>query len=620
MKIEGWERCMNLAKLSRRRMILTVLFLLLSQIPFGLQATVSQTNSAKDLVGLWEAKRRFGPDLRGALLVKQSNGGWQAEIGGRFAPVKLDGNSISFELADGKGSFQGKFAPGRVKIVGHWIQAPSITFGSYASPVTLTKDKQNVWRGEVSPLDDTLTFYLIIKTRPDGTAGAFLKNPERNLGRFIQFDHLEREGESVKLFAADSASEPGRVLAEGKYDAEGETLLIYFSNGGGSFDFKRVKSNEASDFYPRGYPTGTYTYAPPPQIDDGWQVGTLEKVGINRAAIEKFIRMIIDTPIESVSSSEIHGVLIARHGKLVLEEYFHGENRDKPHDTRSAAKSLSATLVGAAIKAGVPIEVSTPVYRVMNGGEFPPDLEPRKKAMTVEHLLTMSSGWDCDDNDPTSLGGENILQQQTEQPDWYKYALALKMVRQPGETSLYCGTTSNMLGGVLKRASGQSLPVLFQNLLAEPLQIKKYYMNLTPTGDAYMGGGVRFLPRDFMKLGQLHLNGGVWNGRRILTLEWSRRATSHLVTMEKNVTYDWETKRIVPGTRKYGYQWWVEDYPYKGRTLRAFFAGGNGGQIVMVIPELDLVIAFYGGNYSDRATFIPQWVYVPQFILQAIEN
>jgi len=145
-------------------------------------------------------------------------------------------------------------------------------------------------------------------------------------------------------------------------------------------------------------------------------------------------------------------------------------------------------------------------------------------------------------------------------------------------------------------------------------------MNLTPTGDAYMGGGVRLLPRDFMKLGQLHLNGGTWNGRRVLTEEWSHRATSDVTRIDKTTAYNWQTSRIEIGTRKYGYLWWVEDYPYQGRTVRAFFAGGNGGQIVMGIPELDLVIAFYGGNYSDRALFVPQWVYVPQYILPAVGN
>jgi len=472
--------------------------------------------------------------------------------------------------------------------------------------VTLTKDGQNIWHGDVSPLDDAFTFYLMIKVREDGSVGAFLKNPERNLGRFIRVDRIEREGGSVKLFSADSAAEKRRVLVEGKYDADREVISIYIPNRGGTFDFRRIGANEASDFYPRGRPTATYVHAPPLASDDGWQIASLEDVGISREGIRKFIQMIIDTPIDSVSSQEIHGVLIARHGKLVLEEYFHGEHRDKPHDTRSAAKSLTSTLFGASIKAGIPVNASSPVYQVMNGGVFPPDLEPRKKALTVETLLTMSSGLDCDDSDPKSPGSEDFMVDESGETDYYKYTLTLKMIRNPGEKAVYCSVQPNLVGGVLARASKQSLATLLQNLIAEPLQIKRYYMNLTPTGDAYMGGGVRFLPRDFMKLGQLHINGGTWNGRKVLTPEWSRRATSHLVEI---------------GARKYGYQWWVENYPYRGRTVRAFFAGGNGGQIVMGIPELDLVIAFYGGNYSDPAiSFIPQNVYVPQYILPAVDK
>jgi|SRR5919197_6144623 CubicO group peptidase (beta-lactamase class C family) len=99
----------------------------------------------------------------------------------------------------------------------------------------------------------------------------------------------------------------------------------------------------------------------------------------------------------------------------------YGEHRDKPHDTRSAAKSLTATLFGAAIKAGIPVDISSPVYQVMNDGEFPPDLEPRKKALKVENLLTMSSGLDCDDGDPKSPGNENIMVDESGAKDYYKF-------------------------------------------------------------------------------------------------------------------------------------------------------------------------------------------------------
>ena len=98
-------------------------------------------------------------------------------------------------------------------------------------------------------------------------------------------------------------------------------------------------------------------YRPPPPRDDGWPTASVTDVDIDRGGIEKLVQMIIDMPIESVHTPEIQGVLIARHGKLVLEEYFHGEHRDKLHETRSAAKSLTATLIGAAIEDGMPARI-----------------------------------------------------------------------------------------------------------------------------------------------------------------------------------------------------------------------------------------------------------------------
>ena len=583
-------------------MRVSLVFLLLVLVAAPLPAQTAQGSPAQ-LAGLWEAKLRFGPDIRGPLILEHAAGAWRAEIAGRNAEAHVAGDTITFELPDSGGGFRGRLLAGRGRIVGHWIQATTVTNGSrFASPMTLKRaGTAERWRGDVDPLADEFTMYLKVEPKPDGSMRAFLENPERNIGRFTRVAALQRVGDVVHLLGAPANGQAGSVLAEGVLRDD----VLSIPLRGGTYDFRRVAPNEASDFYPRGRPGvgAAYRYHAPIALDDGWTVGTPEQVGLSRAALETLVRTIIDAPIDSVSSLETHGVLIARHGRLVLEEYFHGEYRDKPHDTRSAAKSLTATLLGAAIQAGVPLTERSLVYQVMNGGTLANDLDPRKRALNVEHLLTQSSGLDCDDADPSSPGNEDVVAEQTAEPDWWKVTLALKMIRDPGERAVYCSVQPNLVGGVLRKAAGRPLPELFHDLVAEPLEIRRYWMNLTPTGEAYMGGGVRFLPRDFMKLGQLMMNGGTWHGRRIVSAEWAKRATSPLIEF---------------GSQRYGYLWWVMEYPYKGRTIQAFYAGGNGGQVVMGIPALDIVVAFYGGNYSDRVGFQVQQRLVPDYVLPAV--
>ena len=551
-------------------------------ILFFASSTLAQTN---DLAGLWQARLRFGPDIRGTLTIAKDPDAWRGEIAGLSTTVKVEGDKVTMIMD--QGDFYGRFDKERTRITGHWVQGSG---GLYASPVTLTKAGNYLWRGEVVPRNDEFRVYLKITPREDGTMSVFLRNPERNFGVFWRLDTLERSGETVRLKSGD------RVAAEGFFRNGVLTLPLR----GGTYDFRRVRDDQVTDFHPRGRPSVPYVYRPPRPRDDGWTVASVDDVGISREAITKFIQMIIDTPIDKANAIELHGVLIARHGKLVVEEYFHGEHADKPHDSRSASKSLTATLIGAAIHAGVPLKPSRSVYEVMGKQTD----EPRKRAMTLEHLLTMTSGFYCDDNDEKAPGNEDKIQEQQEEPDYYKLALNLPMESDPGTHPVYCSIAPHLAGGVLTRAAGRSLPELFHELIAVPMQMKRYHMNLAPTLDAYMGGGLQFLPRDMIKLAQLHMNGGTWNGKRIVSEEWAKRATSPLVTLAK---------------RGYGYLWWIDERPYKDRKVTTYMAGGNGSQIAMAIPELDLVIGFWGGNYSDRVASVPQSEYVEKWILPALK-
>jgi len=584
-------------------------FLLIAAVPQSAKTTESAP-PAKGLIGTWQATRNFGPVLRGLLTLTRSEGHGLAEIAGQRIPFDASGKTIHCVFPGGQGEFHGALDPKTGEIRGHWIQPATVNaMRRFASPVTLKPSGKEHWRGQVVPLEDEFTLFLVASPGEHGTVQAFLRNPDRNVGVFLVAERLEQQGDSVKLVGHFRNDTVEQVLASGTFrpgsDGSEDSLSLYFPRARATFDFSRIDDDPASHFYARGKDPGEYRYCRPPTDDDGWPTGTLQEAGISEASVRKLIEAVVDPPATSVHDLDIHGILIARRGKLVLEEYFHGFHRETPHDTRSASKSLTATLVGAVIAHGAALSASTPVYRAIYGDDLPPGLEPRKKAMTVENLLRMASGYFCDDRNPSAPGNEDVLQSQTADPDWYHYTLNLPMDSVPGEQPVYCSANANLLGDVLSRTTGKQLPEVFQERIADPLQIKRYYLVLGPDDVPYMAGGSYWLPRDFMKLGQVMLNGGTWNGKRIVSWEWAHRATAPLENLRK---------------LQYGYLWWSIAYPYRGKTVRAFFAGGNGGQLVMGIPDLDLLVAFYAGNYSDPVLYKIQEELVPQYILPALDE
>ena len=539
-----------------------------------------EASAESSLAGLWAGRRHFGPDVRGVLLIE--NG--RAQIAGREAPVTTQDGVMAFALPGDEGRFRGRIVAGR--ILGHWIQPSGVsTAFVFATPVTLAKLPGDRWRGTVQPIDDHFTVYMPVAANGD----TFLINPERNFGRITNVQRLVLDGTQIRLLGKD-----GKAILEGRYDRETDTITIFSWRGGYSYDLHRATATEEAAFHPRSTASA---YRKPAERDDGWPIGSLEDAGIDRQALASFLDELAKTKIDSLHAVRTHAFLVARHGKLVVEEYFHGTSPDEPHDTRSAAKSLTAVLAGATA-----IDPATPVYETMIGRAAD---DPRKGAITLEHLLTMSAGLDCDDNDDDSPGREDTMQEQKEQPDWYRYMLDLKMIRDPGAKAVYCSGLPNLAGGVIAKKSGAWLPDIFRDSIAGPLQFRHWGLPMTPTGDVFMGGGMRIIPRDFLKLGQVMLDGGRWKGKQILSREFVTRATS-------------PSYAIGGATLNYGYLFWTADYPWKDRTVRAYLASGNGGQIVMTIPDLGLVIGFFGGNYGDAASAHARNVYVPKKVLPAI--
>ena len=341
-------------------------------------------------------------------------------------------------------------------------------------------------------------------------------------------------------------------------------------------------------------------YREPANAPDGWSVASAHDVGIDEEKLADLVQKIIDTDPAEKRPDLIHSLLIARHGKLVLDEYFAGYSRDVPHDLRSASKTFASVELGALMRQGVPISPSSRIYSLVAGlGPFA-NPDPRKSQITLAELMTHTSGLACDDNDDNSPGNESVLQSQHAETNWWRYTLDLPVVNEPGTRYAYCLAGMNLVGAPLTAAAHTSLPEIFDRDVARPLQWGLYYWDMMPNGQGYLGGGVFVRPRDFLKLGQAYLNGGRWNGKRIVDASWVGESTVSRVAITPATTGlspDQFQNFYFPGED--GYAWHLSVLHSPGRNYRAYCAGGNGGQLLIIVPELDMAVVFTGGNYGQ---------------------
>ncbi|HTA55361.1 MAG TPA: serine hydrolase [Candidatus Acidoferrales bacterium] len=458
-------------------------------------------------------------------------------------------------------------------------------------PVTLT----GVWAATPSPpavtvryvpappYDEKMHYFLVVSRASDGTLQAFIRNPEANAGVALGNRTLLVEGAKIYLRTGGKPDVVGGA-------SDDRLTIDALPPNGARVTFHRATSDELRWYYPRA--TAHWTYEEPVEAGDGWPVGTLADAGLRESPIAGVLQPIVALRSPVLRSPYIQSVAIARHGRLVLDEYFYGFTAATPHDVRSAGKSVTTLLVGRAIADTHAFTPQTTVLSMLPQYLPVANDDARKRRITVENLMTMSSGLACDDNDDSSPGNEDAMQNQTVQPDWYKYTLDLPVAYDPGSRAVYCTAGINLLGAIVAGATRTPLDQYFGGRFAVPMQFERYALWLMPppTNAAYMGGGDYFRPRDFMKFGQLFLNGGKWNGRQIVDASWLRESVVQRTVMQQDAAGEGD---------RYGYGWHLMTLDVNGQRYEVINAGGNGGQLMAIVPRLDLVVMITAGNYNQ---------------------
>jgi CubicO group peptidase (beta-lactamase class C family) len=548
------------------------------------------------LIGLWAAEAKF-PSLSGELSVHRTGSQWTAAIAHERTRFTTTRNDIRFAFGE-RGSFRGRMSPDGRTIDGFWVQPPGKTrVYSFATPTTLRRTGANDWRGVARPLDERFTLYLSIFRDDKKRIVAAFRNPERNAiggsSRYL----VTRNGNALRFSVKYDG---GEITHDATLLHSPERIRIQWEDLQNPIELSRRDPAAAAGFFPRAPGSPPYAYKRPPQIGDGWLTASAGELGIDQAALERTVREIIASDPTEQPATLIHSVLIAYRGRLVLEEYFFGYDRDTPHDLRSAGKTFSSVMLGSAMRDEVVLSPESRIYEVMKGlGPFA-NPDPRKHKITLAHLMTHSAGLACNDNDDNSPGNESRMDSQTQQPNWWKYTLDLPMAHEPGERYAYCSANINLVGGALTVGTETWLPELFERTVAKPLQFGSWHWNLMPNGEGYLGGGAFVRPRDLLKLGQAYLDGGTWNGRRIVDSDWVTRSTRLVMPITPETTgYSAEDFGNFYGGGADGLAWHQGNLDVGGRTVKGYSASGNGGQVLLVIPEYQLAAVFTGGNYRQ---------------------
>lgn len=338
-------------------------------------------------------------------------------------------------------------------------------------------------------------------------------------------------------------------------------------------------------------------------ISNGWQTASAEEVGLNPTLIHQLIQDAREGRFKN-----LHALIVVKDGKIVVEEYFGELDAKMKHYTASITKSVVSILIGIAMDRGFLPGLDDGILDMKLTELFPEYQEiiaadPRKADIRFRHILSMSAGFEWDEHSHPYDDQRNDWARVRDASDPAKLVLEQRVANNPGMVFNYSGGLSVLLAYLIERGTDTGAIDFAEQFLFEPLGISDYeWWNLTG-GLIDAPGGLSLRPRDMAKLGQLYLNHGSWNGKRIVSKDWVTVSTREHV--------------FIADSPNYGFQWWCGNFHYLDRSVYLYMASGHGGQKIFVVPDFGLVVVLAHKVFDNPAGEIHNTAIMTRYILPA---
>lgn len=303
------------------------------------------------------------------------------------------------------------------------------------------------------------------------------------------------------------------------------------------------------------------------------------------ASIETFAQSDpIKQKIDNGDYLQITSVLVNHDDQRIFEQYYGEGSKDNLNDIRSASKTFTALALGIAIENKKIASVETPILQYLPAHQKHKNPFNDKQSITFKDLLTMSSQLECNDWNNYSLGNEERMYLQA---DWGKFIMDLPQRGiPPWETPVqqrfnqkafsYCTGGVFIIGKAIENATGTRSDMYLQQQLFSRMGIESLTWPYSPKGHAQTGGGVKITSSDLIKIGQLILDNGEWEGEQLISSDWIAQMKQPYVEIDAEQN------------TKYGYLTWIYSFDVKGNNVTAWAAAGNGGNYLWIVPELNL--------------------------------